>query len=74
MILYSFLGVSDEKTDSTGIILGLSLGLGIPLLLVVIYILYKAKIFKNLKQYWDNCTSSISDGFSNCFHSQPQPK
>ena len=54
-----YLGGNDDGggSNSTGLIVGLTLGLGIPGLIVLIIILYYTKAFKKLKTGWDDCTS-----------------
>jgi len=67
----------DEGSDSTGTILGLSLGLGIPALIFITWLLFKFKVFKKLKQSWNNCVSSVRrriNHLCDCFHPQPQPQ
>ena len=52
-------GEDDEGSNSTALILGLTLGLGIPALIVLICLLYHCKAFEKLKNAFD-CTSDSS--------------
>ena len=44
----------DSNDNSLGTTLGLSLGLGIPALFIIIYILHKKKAFAKLKKSWND--------------------
>ena len=57
----------NEGSNSTALILGLTLGLGIPGLIILICLLYHCKAFKKLKNACDDCTSGSSS-------SQQQPQ
>ena len=68
----TYLGDDDGEGNSTGTILGLSIGLGIPALIILIVILRKNKVFVKMKASWDDCTSGIRHRLRNCFHPQPE--
>ena len=70
--MYLFYLEEEKSSNSNGLAIGLSLGLGIPALVVIIWILYKTKTFKKLKQSWNDFVSSIRHRLNNCFHPQPQ--
>ena len=56
------------EDNSISTILGLSLGLGIPALVILIFILRKNKAFEKMKASWDDCMSGIRRRLHNCFH------